>query len=185
MPSRDYLVTWRSTRRKITASGPHSRDLSAICFVLVHSQTKVVMPQLTQAFFHFTDGRVSGSGESKDLELEDGESVPSSSAYALSVSVEIQREQSALQCSSNQEKWKSPGASSLVCYRIADSRCRFCKWFLFFRARGWHIRPVKLGCECWVVWTEWQCPKGSLGSMRDMLDVKPCDLSFYYPRFLL
>lgn len=62
------------------------------------------MPQLTQAFFHFTDGRVSGSGESKDLELEDGESVPSSSAYALSVSVEIQREQSALQCSSNQEK---------------------------------------------------------------------------------
>lgn len=62
------------------------------------------MPQLTQAFFHFTDERVSGSGESKGLELEGGESVPSSSAYALSVSVEIQPEQSALQCSSNRKK---------------------------------------------------------------------------------
>lgn len=62
------------------------------------------MPQLTQAFFHFTDERVSGGGESKGLELEGGESVASSSAYALSVSVEIQPEQSALQCSSNQKK---------------------------------------------------------------------------------
>lgn len=65
-------------------------DLSVICFVSVHSQTKIVMPQLTQAFFHFTDKRVSGSGESKGLELEGGESGASSSTYALRISVEIQ-----------------------------------------------------------------------------------------------